>query len=222
MTYSLKNYGMRVVHLNGSAINWAKPPGPTEKVMWTKRTTGGKAIVGSFRTICHLDRLNRLIYRKWGVGMLVFQGPYNTTVEASAGTHDFDACVDVWIPGVDPWVQQRFFRRHGLGGWMRKPPKFGWHYHGFTLPHREGQSVSDDFRVRGFKVGVYVDGGYSTRGRLVTSSQIEDYYKEAFGLSGMHTPGSDNTWFPDDKGATVFQLRKYVANRLEEQQRRAA
>jgi len=96
---------------------------------------------------------------------------------------------------------------------MRKPPLFGWHYHGFTLPPREGKSISDDFQVHGFRVGIYVDGGWSTRGALVTTSQIADYYNHAFGLSYQHRPGSDKTWFPKDIKATIFDLDAYVAQR---------
>jgi hypothetical protein len=215
---TLKNYAMKITYLDGRPINWKKPPAPHVIVRWTKKTTSGRSIKGSFRTICHMDRLNRLAYLRWGVGISVIQPDWNTGVAASAGTHDFDATWDLWIPGVDPWVQQRFFRRNGLGGWMRKPPLFGWHYHGFTLPPREGKSISDDFRVHKFKVGKYVDGGYSTFGRLVTSSQISDYYNHAFGLSGAHTPGSDRTWFPRDISATIFDLKRFVANRVREQE----
>lgn len=221
MTYSLKNYSMKILYLDGRPINWRRPPKANEMVMWTKRTTGGKVIKGTFRTICAMDRINRLVYRRWGVGLQIIQSAWNTTVRASAGTHDYDACFDVWIPGVDPWVAQRFLRRLGFGCWVRKPPLFGWHIHGFVLPVREGQSVSDDWAMAGVRVGVYVDGGYSTRGRLVTSSQIQDYYIHAFGLSGMHAAGSDRSWFPKDIGATVFDLNKYKANRLRELNRAA-
>lgn len=216
MTFSLKNYSMRVVHLDGRAINWKKPPAPTDMVKWTKRTTGGKEIRGTFRTICAMDRINRLCYRRFGVGLSIIQSDWNTGVSASAGTHDFDACFDVWINGVDPWVAQRFLRRQGFGCWVRKPPLFGWHIHGFVLPVQEGQSRSDDFKVHGTKVGVYVDGGYSTRGRLVTSSQIQDYYSHAFGLSGMHNAFSDRSWYPKNVSATIFDLKHYVSNRQKE------
>lgn len=219
--HSLKNYSMRVVHLDGRPINWKNPPDPNQMVMWTKRTTGGRVIKGSFRTICAMDRINRLVYRRFGVGLSIIQSCYNNTVAASAGTHDFDACFDVWINGVDPWVAQRFLRRLGFGCWVRKPPLFGWHIHGMVLPPREGNTVSDDYKVHGFRVGVYVDGGYSTRGGLVTSSQIADFYNHAFGLSGQHTAGSDKTWYPKNIGATVFDLRKYVNNRQTEQRRAA-
>lgn len=201
--------------LNGGAINWKRPPRPTAMCSWSKKTTAGRPIRGSFRTLCHMNRLNNLALRRFGREISVIQPDWNTTVAASAGTHDFDATWDLWIPGVDPWVQQRFFRANGLGGWMRRPPLFGWHYHGFTLPPREGQSISDDFKVHGFKVGVYVDGGYSSRGRLVTSSQIADYYNHAFGLSNAHTPGSDRTWYPKSIPATIFRLDRYVARRAE-------
>lgn len=202
-----------VRHLNGKPINWAKPPKPNAMCSWSKKDTRGRPIRGSFRTLCHLNRLNNLALAKFGVEIRVIQRDWNTGVAASAGTHDFDSTWDLWIPDVDPRVQERFFRANGLGGWMRKPPLFGWHYHGFTLPPFEGKVRSDDFRVAGLKVGVYVDGGYSTRGRLVTSSQIADYVNEAFGLSGQHTPGSDRSWFPENKAATVFDLQKYVARR---------
>lgn len=215
--FSLKNYSMKVVHLNGRDINWKNPPKPWEMVKWTKTTTSGREIKGTFRTICAMDRLNRLVYRKWGVGLQIIQSDWNTTVAASAGTHDFDACFDVWIPGVDPWVAQRFLRRHGFGCWVRKPPAFGWHIHGFVLPLQEGSSRSDDFKVHHTKVGVYVDGGWSTRGALVTSSQIQDYYNRAFGLSGMHTPDSDKSWHPGRSKigvrGTIFKLSNYVENR---------
>lgn len=221
MVHSLKNYSMKVERLDGREINWKNPPEPTDMVRWTKKTTGGHEIRGSFRTICAMDRINRLVYRKFGVGLSIIQSCYNTTVAASAGTHDYDACFDVWIDGVDPWQAQRFLRRLGFGCWVRKPPLFGWHIHGFVLPVRHGATISDDFKERGFKVGIYVDGGYSTRGSLVTSSQLADYYNHAFGLSGQHTKNSDRTWYPKNISGTVFNLHAYVVNRREEQNRAA-
>ena len=202
-----------VRYLNGKPINWRKPPAPNKMCSWSKKTTSGKPIKGTFWTLCHLNRLNNLAIKKFGVEIQVIQPDWNTGVAASAGTHDFDSTWDLWIPGVDPWVQQRFFRANGLAGWMRKPPTFGWHYHGFTLPKPEGKVRTDDFKMMGVKVGIYVDGGVSSRGGLITSSQITDYFAEAFGLSGQHTPGSDNSWFPANKDATVFNLKTYVERR---------
>ncbi len=199
--------------LDGGLINWNSPPAATTKVKWSKASMYGHAVTGSFRHICHLNRLNNLAIKKFGVGITIIQTAYNASVSASAGTHDLDAVVDIYIPGVGWWAQQRFFRANGLPGWYRHPPSFTNHYHGFTLPPHEGTNFSDDFRSAGFKVGVYVDGGYSTRGALVTSSQIADIYNRAFGLSNMHTPGSDNTWWPKNIAATAFDLRRYVQAR---------
>ena len=203
-------YGMKVLWLStGEPMRWHHPPAPDKMVGWSKKTVGGDPIKGSFRTICHMDRLNRLIYRKWNVGLQVIQSDWNTSVAASAGTHDFDATWDVYIPGVDWWTSQRFLRRNGFACWYRHPPMFGYHIHGFTLP-QDGWHFHP-------KVGVYVDGGVSSRGARVTSSQIEDYHNHAFGLADQHTPGSDRSWFPRDISKTIFDLDKYIENRRREE-----
>lgn len=202
-----------VRHLNGTKINWARPPGHSAMCSWTKRTTAGHAIKGSFRTLCHLNRLNNLALHRFDTELQVIQPDWNVGVEASKWTHDEDSVWDLWIPGVPAWTLQRFFRANGLPGWYRHPPLFGIHYHGFTLPHRHGGDVSHDFAWSGFKVGAYVDGGWSTHGRRIASSQIEDYYNHALGLANQHTPGADKSWFPSNIPATAFDLKQYVARR---------
>lgn len=208
--------GTEVLDLNGHPINWEKARkwNPAAIVKWSKRTTGGKEIRGSLRTICFLERLNRRSLERFGVGTEIIQGCYNIGVEASAGTHNLDAVVDYWIPGVDPWTQQRFGRANGMGVWYRHPPTFGQHQHGFVLPPSSGPDHSRDFDRAGLAVGVYVDGGWSTEGSRVTSSQIEDFYNHAFGLSEMHTPGSDRSWFPGDIKSTIFDLDTYIETRI--------
>lgn len=199
-----------VLNLQGRPINWNDPPRATHHVKWSKKTMYGHDVIGSLRTICHLDRLNTLAKRHFDTYLIVIQPPFNTTVAASAGTHDFDACADVYIPGVGWWDQQRFFRANGFGCWYRHPPSFGNHIHGFTLPPHSGEKRSYDFYRSGFKVGIYVDGGVSTRGSVVTSSQIDDYYNHAYGLSGQHDPGSDKSWFPKTIHTTIFDLTAYI------------
>lgn len=192
-------------------IDWHNPPKPTDKVLWSQKDIYGRDIVGSFRAIAHLDLLNRRAIARFGRGIRVIQPMNNEGVEQSAGTHDEDMVIDADIPGV-PWVDvNHFFRSNGHGGWVRTPAQgFSYHWHGFTLPPREGQSISDDFKVFGFRVGKYVDGGYSLFGRLVTSSQIADYYARAFGLSGYHRAGSDKSWYPKDIKATIFDLNREI------------
>lgn len=203
---------MTVLNMNNSPVKWKRKQDPRRRAQWSRKDSSGRRVTGSLRTIAHLDRTNERCKKRFGVNLVVIQPPFNTSVSASAGTHDFDCCLDVYIPGVDWWVQQRFFRKNGWGGWFRHPPMFGYHLHIFSLPPQEGSSVSDDFKVFGLKVGKYVDGGYSTHGGLVTSSQIADYYNRAFGLSNMHSVNSDKSWFPKDIEATIFDFNRYAEN----------
>ena len=185
----------------GRKVNWNDPPKPTAMAQWSKKDASGRTVRGSFRTICHVNRLNNLAVKRFATGLVIIQPPFNTTVPASAGTHDFDACIDLHIPGVGFRAQQRFLRANGLGCWYRHPPLFGNHIHGFTLPPREGHVIADDFAVHGFKVGTFVPG------------QLTDYYNHAFGLSGQHEPNSDRSWFPADIESTIFNLKRYIARR---------
>lgn len=201
------------VHLDGSAIDFDHPPAATAIVKWTKRDTKDRKVKGSLRHVCHLNRLNTLAQRKYDTEIEIIQPAFNLGVPGSRGTHDHDMTVDLHIPKVGWWEQQRFFRANGLGCWYRHPPQFGNHIHGFTLPPREGTSVGDDFAVAGFKVGTFVDGGWSTEGKLVTSSQIADYYHHAFGLKDQHAANSDTSWFPSNIRDTIFDLGAYLRAR---------
>jgi len=206
---------MGVLTLAGKPIDWTKPPETTARVMWSQRATNGEPVTGSLRTIAHLDHLSILAMAKYRVGISVIQPPYNTGVKASAGTHDFDACSDVKITGV-PWEeQQRFFRANGFAAYYRRPPAFGEHIHGFTLPPRSGGSVVDDFAEAGFKVGKYVDGGFSLFGKRVASAQIEDYYWHRTALAGHE---HDPSWFPPNIAATIFNLNAYIKRQLPKKQ----
>jgi hypothetical protein len=184
--------------LDGRPINFNNPPAATKIVRWSKRDVDGRVVKGSLRTICHLNRLNNLSLKKHGVALRIIQPPFNTDVPASAGTHDFDCCVDLYIAGIDWHKQQRFFRANGLGCWYRHPPLFGNHIHGFTLPLREGVVHEDDFATQ---VGSFVPG------------QLVDYYNHAFGLKDQHTPNSDQSWFPNNIDATIFDLQRYIRAR---------
>jgi hypothetical protein len=199
--------------LGGAKIDWNDPPASNARVQWSRKDEKGRAVTGSLRVICHLNRLNNLAVERFSEGVSVIQPPFTTTVDASAGTHDFDACMDIHIPGVDWWAQQRFFRANGLGCWYRHPPAFSNHIHGFALPPREGTVLSDDFAVIGRTVGFLVDGGVSSEGHVVASSQLTDYYNHAFGLKDQHTVNSDHSWFPADIEATIFDLDRYIARR---------
>lgn len=188
---------------------------PRTRARWHKKTMYGKPVIGSVRAIAHLDWMNKRAKAIFGTELVVIQSAYNTSVAASAGTHDEDLVFDLYIPGVDWWRQQRFFRNHGFWCWYRHAPLFGNHIHGICMvPHVAGFSWSEAPARRGFKVGVYVDGGYSTRGGRVTSSQIEDYADlDAFGLYNQHTRNSDRSYKPRNLNGTIFHLNDYISRR---------
>lgn len=203
---------MSVLTLRGTEINWSRPPAATARVMWSRRDQYGRHVTGSLRTIAHLDYLDYLSVKKFGVHITVMQPSFNTGVAASEGTHDFDACLDVWIPGVSGNTQQRFFRANGAGAYYRTPAQgFVEHIHYLTLPpHRDASNVSRNYAAGGYRVGKYVDGGWSLHGRAVASSQIADYYSHRTALSGH---AHDPSWFPADISQTIFDLDAYTARK---------
>jgi hypothetical protein len=191
-----------VLNLNGQPVRWKRPQDITRRVMWDKRDTSGRRVTGSIWTIAHLDNANDRALKVFKKPITVIQPPYNTGVPASAGTHDLDVCLDWYIPGVDWWRLQRFWRANGGWGWYRHAPLFSNHIHGGALPIPEGKVRSDDFMAMGLEVGIYVPG------------QLVDYYNHAFGLANQHTPGTDKSWFPKDIDARVFNLDDYRKRQL--------
>lgn len=143
-------------------------------------TAGGRTFRCSRRTAAHIEyTIERLAEAAPSARLVIIQGCYNTGVPQSAGTHDFDAVLDVQIVGMDWWEAQTFLRKCGWAAWVRYPPAFSWHIHMVSLGY-PGQ------------VGIYVPG------------QVDDYYRHALGLKGQHDSGLDGSWFPPDIDATVF------------------
>jgi hypothetical protein len=140
-------------------------------------TRAGRTFRCSRRTAAHIDyTVERLAQVEPDARLAIIQPCYNTGVAASAGTHDFDACLDVQIVGMDWWSAQRFLRQCGWAAWLRYPPTFSWHIHMVSLGYPG-------------RVGIYVPG------------QVDDYYAHRSGLVG-HVP--DTSWHPDDIAETVF------------------
>ena len=70
------------------------------------------------RTAKHLDRTKYRLKklgekRKKSYSLRIIQGCYNTSVSASAGTHDYDACLDVEIVGLGWAEAQKWLRQQG-------------------------------------------------------------------------------------------------------------
>lgn len=199
---------MAVLTLQGKPINWADPPAMTAKVKWSRTTRTGRPVYGSLRSIAWLDHIDALCMKRFGVHIVIIQSAFNTGVPASEGTHDEDACYDLYIPGVGWLTQQAFFRANGAGAYARVA---GWstpHIHLFVLPPVfAAGSVSERFRKAGLVVGKYVDGGWSLYGRVVGSSQIADYYMHRDATANH---AHDPSWFPEDIDATVFDMHAYA------------
>lgn len=161
-----------------------------QEVTWG-RTTGGKTAKMGRRTAAHLDyTIWRLSVEHPGAVLHVIQSAYNTGVPQSAGTHDRDGCLDVYIEGLDWWTQQSFLRKHGWAAWYRFPPAFGRHIHMISLGCPG-------------PVGIFVPG------------QVDDYYRHALGLKGQHNSGADRSWFPPDIDKTIFDYDAWLAIKKE-------
>jgi hypothetical protein len=137
-------------------------------------TFGGDTFKASRRTHAHLWETQRLlgIFRA-GAFIRVIQPPYNSSVPASAGTHDKDGCLDIEIVGWDDWYDEsEFLRACGWADWVRNPLQgFGWHHHMISRGTPENRL-----------------------GDLVPA-QLDDFNRHALGLKGQHNSGSDPQCF---------------------------
>lgn len=157
--------------------------GANDKVTRGKTIYGRDAWMGR-RTAAHLDKTEAALKKKYPNAKLkIIQGAYNTSVKASAGTHDKDAALDLWIEGLDPWDAQRFLREQGWAAWYRYPPAFGKHLHAISLGYGNAP------------VGEFVPG------------QVSDYYNHRTGLKGH---AADSSWHPNNIAATLFNYNKYL------------
>lgn len=198
----------------GQPLDWdviARMPERSKlTVQWSKRSIYNEVVRGCLFFVAALDQMDQKAQARFGNGVEVIQPTFNDDVRASAGTHDRDFCIDWRIPGVDAGVAQHFARFEcGMATWARYPWQgFTLHNHGFFLP-----PGGHEFPVG---VGAYIDGGAST-GRSGYSSQLEDYWNNAYGLAGMHGVGSDPTPFPTNaaKMAGIFNLERYIQKQRE-------
>lgn len=134
---------------------------PDEIVTHPQRTIYGDPFRCTRRTAAHLDATKERLARHSGCQLLIIQGCFNTGVAASAGTHDFDAVLDVQILGMSWLTAQYFLRGCGWAAWWRSGN--GWinHIHMVSLGYTA-------------RVGIYVPG------------QVDDYYNRKTGLVGHY------------------------------------
>jgi hypothetical protein len=176
---------------------------PREIVTYDQPSTGHGFFACSLRTAYHLDYTKKRLARLHpGAQLVIIQGCYHTGVGVSEGTHDRDTCLDVRIVGLEWMEAQSFLRAAGWAAWWRRTWQGPWadHIHMISL----------GFAAYDLPVGIFIDGGLSQFGPpRRTSSQVVDYYAHAWGLEGLHDPGSDPSWFPADIDATVFDFEDW-------------
>lgn len=156
-------------------------------VTYSQRTTGGRSFTCSRRTAAHLDDTKaRLTRSHSGAYLQIIQGCNHKGWAPSAGTHDYDAVLDLRIIGLDWWTAQRFLRECGWACWYR--------YLGSWAHDQHIHAVSLGYTTR---VGIYVP------------AQVDDYYRHALGLRGQHNSGLDHSRFPPNIKATIFDYAAY-------------
>ena len=139
-------------------------------------TLGGKTFRCSRRTAAHIRDTQRRLTQNYGAGhhLRIIQGCYNTTIAASAGTHDYDCVIDLEVVGFGWDRGEKFMRNCGWAAWHRtKAQGFsGDHLHAISLPPNWDNTptitqVQQSFKARGLEVGAWVPG------------QVDDYYAHA-------------------------------------------
>jgi hypothetical protein len=149
-------------------------PDPAEVIT---TTLNGVTFKAGRRTAAHLAWTDDQL-RKRGCWLRVIQPCFNSSVSASAGTHDGDGCLDVDVENENWLTSQDLLRQAGWAAWYRPNTPGLWtaHIHMVSLGCPG-------------PVGVFVPG------------QVEDYYAHRSGLKG-HV--ADNSWHPADIDSTVF------------------
>jgi hypothetical protein len=151
---------------------------------------GGKFFRCSQRTYAALLHMQARLSRKHPRARIrVIQPCYNTGVALSAGTHDFDATLDIQIVGLT-WTETQWFAREcGWAAWWRHTGDWAspgaWHVHMTLLGAQEA----------GCEVGEFIPG------------QVDDYYHDRDGLAD-HLP--DPTRHPVNISATVFRYASWL------------
>jgi hypothetical protein len=102
------------------------------------------------RTVAAIKELEKRL----GKRINIYQGSYNTSVNASGGTHAGGGAVDWWVSGVDQNRATRIARQVGFADWWRKPSQGDWndHHHSILLGHL---SASDNavLQMQNYRAG---------------------------------------------------------------------
>lgn len=132
------------------------------------RTPGGKSLYGSRWTRYHWDKTMRALAREFPAARVyILQGAYNKGFAPSAGTHDYDGVLDVWVTGISWRDAEQFFRRQGWAAWWRHTgswaatSKFHIHMISIGCPNRMGSLIASQlaaFKAHRLGLARSVDG----------------------------------------------------------------
>ena len=158
--------------------------GACDKILYSDKGQFGQACFVGRRTAAHLDfTKERLDKAHPDCRLVIIQSAFNTDVEKSKGSHDFDAALDVFIEGMDFTQAQTFLRKCGWAAWHRTPPAFSHHIHMVSL-------------------------GCTCRMGDLVPGQISDYLATP-PRNGLGDHSVDNTFHPDDISKTVFDFEEW-------------
>lgn len=159
-------------------------------------TFNGRYVKAGERTMAHLFDTDEWMRKRHGCWIYVIQSAYNTGVAASAGTHDYDAVLDVLVintkSGRRSWIKgQRRLRARGWYDWWRHTGSWyapsTWHHH----------------MISGGIIGVGCRVGYLVPG------QCNDYLAKP-PLNGLAGHSRDYSWHPENIASTHFDFDAWM------------
>ncbi|SCL21480.1 hypothetical protein GA0074692_1186 [Micromonospora pallida] len=175
-TSTIAAYAAYQRSLGYSGLDATGLPGPTSlRLLGENRYTVVKAIspgsVVSLRGVQVNTRTRAMLFeaeRLLGWQLSITQGSYNTSVGASAGTHDGGGALDLSVSGLSSTTRTtvlRQLRTVGFAAWLRTPDQGDWGYHIHAI------ALSDTDQSTGAR------------------NQAGDYY---LGLNGLANRGADD------------------------------
>jgi hypothetical protein len=149
----------------------ASAPAPASEPRhdYARTTYGGRTVNRRTRTM--LKRAQGLCSRS--SEFVLTQGSYNTSVAASAGTHDGGGAVDISVQGLAVNAVLRALRQAGFAAWYRSPGEgFSPHIHAVAIGDRQmapvaRQQVDAYFRGRNGLASNRADTAPASVGRPV-------------------------------------------------------
>lgn len=133
----LKKHGDSSAH-NNPKPDTPPPPDVSEPAhLYARVTYGGRTV--NKRTAEMMNRVERRLGRS--ADLTLYQGSYNTSVGASAGTHAGGGAVDV---ASSDWAVAKAMRQEGFAAWVRSPSEgpWAWHIHAIAIGDREMSSAA--------------------------------------------------------------------------------